>query len=93
MKFDCPCGCLIDVDAPATALYVVSAKHYATLLETERAVDALDKTAPDYDLRVREMGLTLAAIKQKACECPRCGRIAWFREGPIRPTVYWLDED
>ncbi|MGC4123195.1 MAG: hypothetical protein QM765_53240 [Myxococcales bacterium] len=93
MKFDCPCGNLLDVDAPATALIVLSAKHFATLLETERAIAALDRTAPDYDTRVRELSLTLAAIKQPACECPRCGRIAWFREGPTRPTVYWLDED
>jgi hypothetical protein len=59
------------------------------MLETERSVAALDTGAADYESRVRGLSLKLAAIKQRACECPRCGRIVWFREGPTRPTIYW----
>lgn len=93
MKFDCPCGRLLDVDHPECALLIVPGKHYPTLLEIERGLAALDKDAADFEQKVRELGLKLAAVKQRACECPRCGRIAWFREGPARPTVYWLDEE
>ena len=93
MRFECPCGRLLDVDHPECALLIVPGKHYATLLEIERAIAALDPQGPEYDQKVRELALKQAAVRQRACECPRCGRIAWFREGPARPTVYWMDEE
>lgn len=93
MKFDCPCGQVLDLTSDDGTYAVVLEKHYPKLVATEQALTTLDPESKDFGQRARELGLSLGSLKQRLCECPRCGRLLWFRSDLTQPAIYWLDEE
>ena len=91
-KLECPCGFTHDLMEDEHSFVLVKQKHYLRLVEAERAVARLDPRKPDYEARQRELDLQLVSLKQRLCECPKCGRLAWFRGQVGQPTFYWLEE-
>jgi hypothetical protein len=91
-KLDCPCGFQHNLTSDEHSFVIVPQKHYAKLLEAEKAAAKLDIRETDYMQRARELNLKVLSLKGRLCECPRCGRLAWFRQDMTSPTVYWLDE-
>jgi hypothetical protein len=91
-KLECPCGFVHNLLEGDNTFVVVKQKHYPRLVEAERALARIDPRKPDHDTVERELGLQLVSLKQRLCECPKCGRLAWFRAGVALPTFYWLEE-
>jgi len=91
-KLDCPCGFQHNLATDDHSFVVVPQKHYGKLYEAEKAMAKLDIREDEYTQRARELNLQILSLKGRLCECPRCGRLAWFKGDMTTPTFYWLDE-
>jgi hypothetical protein len=91
-KLECPCGYQHNLGNDENAFVVVPQKYYPKLLEAEKAMAKLDIRDDDYPQRARELNLQLVSLKGRLIECPRCGRLAWYKGQMASPTLYWLDE-
>jgi len=89
-KLECPCGFQHNLGGEDNSFVVVPQKHYAKLVEAEKALGRLDPRAADYAQRAKELNLQLVSLKSRVLECPRCGRVIWFRGE--QPITYWMDE-
>lgn len=91
-RFDCPCGFTSNLETEDNTFVVAPKKHYPRMLEIEKDLARLDPSASDFEQRSRELHLLLLSLKSRICECPRCGRLAWYRGQVTQPVFYWLDE-
>lgn len=91
-KLDCPCGFSHNLAGEENAFVVVQQKHYPKLMKIERELASVDPRTPDGEQRLRELSLLAVSLKGRVLECPKCGRVIWFRGEFAQPIYYWMDE-